>query len=137
MKTIKERRASRTIPYSIGKPNIYGPPYKSSTSQTEKRETREKENITPPPNENDISHNSNVIPPVHNDHAGESCVACFLEFHADLQKYFQAELARTTFFLHLCNNVLNSARKIIKRCQANSDSISLEDIIQIADPNNG
>lgn len=149
MKTPRERRASRTQPYTIGKPNIYGQPYTTSSSQTEKSDSRpretensesrpaETESIIPPESENDISHNSQAISTLAHDHSAESCIDCFLLFHAVFEIFFRPDPTSSKYFLQLSKTIFSAAKKIVKECPANSETVDIDDIINIADPNNG
>lgn len=100
MKTPRERR-SRAEPYTIGKPNIYGPAFHESSSQTESSETGTTENINPRQNENRSSQNPTTLAPVPQEHSCEGCIICFIEFLGFLSQFFSEELTKSSFFSFL------------------------------------
>lgn len=139
MKQKRERRG-RVAPYSIGKPNIYGPTCIDFASQTENSETTESipptqsRNINPSLNENNVSDNPTSTTPVPKEHSNESCIICFLEFFFILSSFFSEDLVKTRFFYYLANYIFTTAIKISKNCPAaHSQTVLLEDIIQDLD----
>ncbi len=137
MKQQRDRR-TRVAPYTIGKPNIYGPVNTDFSSQTE---ISNKENIPPPeiptvsplPNENSVSQDpTSVAPSLCQTHSLESCILCFLQFFFFFSKFFSVELTKTKYFYFLAFSVYQETFKIRQNCPA-SQAVSLSDIISELD----